>query len=65
MFKEDLGEAGGVIAIEDLSSKVPPDGTGEVLVDRPTRPLTEMGSGKLFPGEDKRVGEAWTGYWAP
>lgn len=58
MFSEDLGEAGGVIAIEDLSSKVPTDGTGEVLADRLVRPLCETGSGALFPGEDKRVGEA-------
>lgn len=64
MFSEDLGEAGGVIAIEDLSSKVP-DGTGDVLAESPVRPLIETGSGALLPGEDRRVGEAWTGYWAP
>lgn len=62
MFSEDLGEAGGVIEMEDLSSKVPPDGTGEVLAVSPVRPLSETGSGELFPGEDRRVGEAWTGY---
>ncbi len=64
-FSEDLGEAGGVIAMEDLSSKVPPDSTGDVLAESPVRPLSETGSGALLPGEDRRVGEAWTGYWAP
>lgn len=65
MFSEDLGEAGGVIAMEDLSSKFPPDSTGDVLAESPMRPLSETGSGELLPGEDRRVGEAWTGYWAP
>ena len=62
MFREDLGEAGGVIAMEDLSRSEPPAGTGDVLAERAARPFTEIGSGVLFPGDDKRVGEAWTGY---
>lgn len=64
MLREDLGEAGGVIAMEDLSKSEPPAGTGEVLAERAARAFTETGSGAFFPGDDSRVGEAWTGYWA-
>lgn len=64
MFKEDLGEAGGVMAMEDLSRIDPLGGTGEVLACRAASPFTDTGSGTLFPGDDISVGEDWTGYWA-
>lgn len=64
MLRDDLGEAGGVMEMEDRSRTDPEDGTGEVLACRAARPFTDTGSGALFPGDDKRVGEDWTGYWA-
>lgn len=67
MFREDLGEAGGVIAMDDLSRReLPPPAvaTGEVLADKAASPFTDTWSGALFPGEARRVGVTWTGYWA-
>lgn len=57
MFREDLGEVGGVMAMDDLSSRVPPPPAvmGEVLADSDASPFTDTGSGALLPGEDKRV----------
>lgn len=63
MLRGDLGEAGGVIAMEDLSRRDPVGGTGEVLACRAARPFTDTRSGGLFPGDDRSVGEDWTGYW--
>lgn len=56
MFSEDLGEAGGVMAIDDLSSRQPPPVVmGEVLADNAASPFTETGSGTLLPGDERRV----------
>lgn len=60
MLMEDLGDAGGVIAMEDLSRC----GTGDVRACRAARPFTDTGSGALFTGDDTSVGEDCTGYWA-
>ena len=58
MFREDLGEAGGVMAMDDLSSRAapPPVVIGEVLADSAARPFTDMGSRALLPGEYRMVG---------
>ena len=57
MFSEDLGEAGGVIVIDDLSSRHPPPVViGEVLVDNAASPLMETWSGMLLTGDDWRLG---------
>lgn len=67
MFREDLGEVGGVIAMDDRSRRaLPPPGAviGEVLADNAASPFTEIESGTLFPGEARREGVTWDGYWA-
>lgn len=57
MFSEDLGEAGGLMAIDDLSSRHPtPVLMGEVLEDNAASPLMETGSGTLLTGDDRRLG---------
>lgn len=58
MLTVDLGEAGGVIVIEDLSSKDPAVETGEVLEEsEAASPFTEAASdtNEDLPGEDIKV----------
>lgn len=66
MFREDLGDAGGVMEMDDLSIILtpPPVVMGEVLADMAARPLTDTGSGTLLPGEYMTVELTGTGYWA-
>lgn len=63
MFSADFGEAGGVIVIEDLSSRDPAVVIDEVLEDNDdVNPLTYTESDKDFTGEDIRTVETGTGY---
>lgn len=67
ILREDLGEVGGVMAIDVLSRRgLPPPGVviGEVLADNATSPFIDIESGALFPGEARGLGLTWTGYWA-
>lgn len=65
IFREDLGEVGGVIAKDVLSRRVfPPPETvmGEVLADNAASPFIDNASGAHFPGD--AMGLTLTGYWA-
>lgn len=65
ILREDLGELGGVMPIDDLSRRVLPlSGTvkGEVLADNAANPFIDRGSGALLPGEERGLGLTWMGY---
>lgn len=67
ILREDLGEVGGVMAIDVLSRRgLPPPQVfiGEVLADNAASPFIDIESGALFPGEARGLGVTWTGYWA-
>lgn len=65
ILREDLGEVGGVMPMDDLSRKLlPPTVIGEVLADNAASPFIDILSGALFPGEDRGLGVTWFEYWA-
>lgn len=66
IFREVLGEVGGVMPIDALSRRglPPPEAViGEVLADNAASPFTDRGSGALLPGEARGLGVSWAGYW--
>lgn len=66
IFREVLGEVGGVMPIDALSRRglPPPEAViGEVLADNAASPFTDRGSGALLPGEARGLGLSWAGYW--
>lgn len=66
IFRDDLGEVGGVMPMDALSRRgLPPAETviGEVLADNAASPFIDIGSGALLPGEARGLGVTWTGYW--
>lgn len=65
IFRDDLGEVGGVTPMDVLSRYVfpPPEAViGDVLADNAASPFIVIGSGALFPGEARGLGVTWIGY---
>lgn len=63
IVSEDLGEAGGVMPRSRRGLDPPDVVIGEVLADNVVSPLVDNKSGMFLPGEARRLGAIWTGYW--